>query len=176
MNKNKQRGKRFENKIADIIRKCWNLKRDECHRAQSSGTFKSDYSDIIIRPFEYKLPHIIIECKYRKNLTPNKLLQPGNVLDSFYKQVSDASIKYMSEYDVAPLCSVVYASPNMYPIMSITEDDFVNLQQNSEQYNLTFHSNIDKLSLLIRVKTDKSIFIQMLTSEVFGLLIKPIKK
>jgi len=179
MNRNKERGKRFENKIANVIRECWGLRKDECHRAQSSGTFTSDYSDIIIRPFEYKLPHIIIECKYRnsKTLTYNKLLNPGNLLDKFYEQIDEAGYKYLEEYETTPLKLITYGTPNMRPIVAIEETEFLHLQQYPETYNLQYHSNMfNTLTLFMKVRTLKFVFIQMFVDELFGKLISPIEK
>ena len=137
-NRNKQRGKQFENRVAEIIRRKWNLTRKECHRALSSGTFRTDFSDIEIMPFEYKMPYIIIECKYRKpnTLTYRKFINPDRLLEDWYEQITIAGYKFAEEFGKFPLRLIVYGIPNVMPMVALFDPDWSDLLMYPERYNL----------------------------------------
>jgi len=179
--RSKRKGKRFEDRIAKLIRDKWNLTKDECHRAQSSGTFQTDYSDIYLKPNNYLQPHLIIECKYRnpKVLTYNKILYPAQELVKWYEQIKQSSTKYIESFGIEPIKVIIYSAPNMRPISAITFTDYSELVKNSEPYNLNFLGGINyhKLSMVSEIRTCKGItFIQFFADELFEYLIRPIPK
>lgn len=71
MNPNKEKGKRFETRVAKTIAEIWGLP-DECvHRTLASGSFTYTFGDI-----EFKCgqkPNLVIECKRDAKQTLEKL-------------------------------------------------------------------------------------------------------
>jgi hypothetical protein len=91
MNRNKQKGKYFENTIAQLIRDELGLDKRYVSRAKSSGISEEEFGDIIISPALFdKLP-FIIECKFGYNFTLDYYLTKtplkSNPLHKFFDQV-----------------------------------------------------------------------------------------
>jgi hypothetical protein len=172
-NRSKQKGKRFESRVAELIREKWKLSKDECHRAQSSGTFEVDYSDIIIRPRDYKQPHVIIECKYRnpKTLTYSKVINPATFLDKVNNQLLQAKEKYRADYGITPIGLMVYASAYMPIMVAMTYEDYLGIK-NVPDYNLRYHSiDEDLLSVISYVRSDSgNSYVVMLLEEFLDLI------
>ena len=174
-NKSKQKGKRFESRVAEIFRKKWNLSKDECYRAQSSGTFEVDYSDIIIRPRKYMQPHIVVECKYRnpKTLTYSRVINPANFLDKVNLQLKKSKEKYRADYGITPIGLIVYSSNYMPIMVAMTYEDYLGIK-NVPDYNLRYHSiDEDLLSVISYVKSDKDNSYVVMLLEEFLELVKP---
>jgi len=137
-NKSKDKGKRFEERVARIFRECWNLKKYECHRALSSGTYQVDYSDIVFSPETIERPHLIVECKIRASISANQLLtftSDTQEFKSWMKQLDQSSEKYFKHFKVYPVPILVFAVNNMRPLV-ILDSDVISILPDSLDYNL----------------------------------------
>lgn len=91
-NQNKQKGKRFEEYIADKLRKHFKVDKRFITRAKSSGIAQEEFGDIMIAPsLQLKLPYMI-ECKFGYELTleyyiGSKTKNKSNPLRKFIIQV-----------------------------------------------------------------------------------------
>ena len=137
-NRSKQKGKEFEEYVASLIRKKWKLKKYECHRALSSGTYKVDYSDIVFNPDDFKRPHLVIECKKRgrKEFTYNTLLYPQSLIRPWIKQLNNAVAKYKKHFEVEPLPLLVIATDKMQPLVLVDTFYLRDLKVNPQRWNL----------------------------------------
>ena len=137
-NRSKQKGKEFEEYVASLIRKKWNLKKYECHRALSSGTYKVDYSDIVFNPDNFKRPHLVIECKKRgrNEFTYNTLIYPQGLIRPWIKQLNSAVVKYKKHFEVEPLPLLVMATDKMHPLVLIDTCYLKDLKVNPQRWNL----------------------------------------
>ena len=162
MNKNKTKGKYFENKTAGVLRLHWNLTSDECHRAQSSGTFKSDYSDVIIRPFKYKLPCILFECKYRTKYPIRRFLNPKGDVKDWWNQVSAAGKQFEQTYFTSPLKVVVFGIPGIPSFAIVNKLEFESFIKDPKKYNCKIinknYLNKNSISFFTSIKIGKNIF------------------
>lgn len=109
-NKNKDRGKYFENQISEKIRLFLNIKKKDLHRNFESGNAKIEYGDIYL-PF-----NCVIECKYHKSWTFNTLMKENKQIKDWIQQLDDAVAKYIKDNDLIPLKSLIISKPyeNIY--------------------------------------------------------------
>ena len=64
MNRNKQKGKRFEEYIAEKLRKTFLVDKRYITRAKSSGISQEEFGDIVLAPSIIEKFPFIIECKF----------------------------------------------------------------------------------------------------------------
>jgi hypothetical protein len=117
-NKNKEKGKYFENKIVQKIRKSFELKPHECRRADESGNGTFEYGDIYFTDFE-KYP-FVFECKFHESWTFQGLFPSLNkIFLDWYEELYDATIKYNNYYKHEPYFSGVVFSKSYHTIYCI---------------------------------------------------------
>lgn len=111
-NKNKIRGNYFETKIVKALQSHFNLTKHDCHRAQASGNFQTEYGDIYFKdPKAYPL---IVECKYRKEISLDWFFPDFNseVL-SWIAQIKESEKKFISDFPSLNFLSILIAArPN----------------------------------------------------------------
>lgn len=82
----KRKGKRLENKVAEIIRELWNIKeKDKVHRALTSGNISFERGDIKFNL--NKNIHLWIECKNREDWSESNLIKFNNSIKKYFKKV-----------------------------------------------------------------------------------------
>ena len=110
--KNKIRGNYFETKVVKILQGHFGLTDHECHRAQSSGNFRTEYGDIYFKNQE-KHP-LIVECKYRKEISLDWFFPDFNpeVL-SWVDQTRESEKKFKANFPSLSFLSILIAArPN----------------------------------------------------------------
>nr|WP_321501404.1 hypothetical protein [uncultured Dethiosulfovibrio sp.] len=110
--KNKIRGNYFETKVVKILQGHFGLTDHECHRAQSSGNFRTEYGDIYFKDQE-RHP-LIVECKYRKEISLDWFFPDFNsdVL-SWVDQTRESEKKFKANFPSLKFLSILIASrPN----------------------------------------------------------------
>jgi len=148
-NRSKNKGKQFEERVAKIFRECWNLKKHECHRALSSGTYQVDYSDIVFSPDTIKRPHLIVECKKRSRVSANQLLTFTSELKDWVNQLEVASHKYYEHFGVFPFPMIVFATNNMRPLAIVNIDHLNRIPDFSNLLNLYLPKRPESLPFYI---------------------------
>jgi len=119
---NKKRGKYFESKIADIIRREFEAHKDHVHRNADSGNADFEYGDIFVKDREW-----IIECKYWSNINYSRLLTDWeNLTKDFFAQVDKDADTFRKKHNKEPLVTVVIASPYVEPIATMRLQNFYN--------------------------------------------------
>ncbi len=120
-NKQKERGKYFERKIVESIRKTFELKKFECQRASSSGTGEFEFGDIFFSDPE-KHPYIF-ECKFGYNWEFSTFFPyVSKQILNFLKEAFAAGEKYKLKIKQDPkLICVVLAKPHYKPLAIVTE-------------------------------------------------------
>jgi Holliday junction resolvase len=120
-NTQKERGKYFERKIVDSIRKTFELKKFECQRASSSGTGEFEFGDIFFNDPE-KFPYIF-ECKFGYNWEFSTFFPSvSKQILNFLKEAFEAGEKYKIKIKQDPkLICVVLAKPHYKPLGIVTE-------------------------------------------------------
>jgi hypothetical protein len=107
-NSNKQKGKRFEEYIAEKLRKHFNVDKRYITRAKSSGVSEEEFGDIIISPVLFdKFPYII-ECKFGYDVKleyyiGKKATNKSNPLNRFIYQISqeyNSYLLYKEKYNI----------------------------------------------------------------------------
>jgi len=167
-NKSKGKGKRFEEYVAKIFREKWNLKKHECHRALSSGTYKVDYSDIVFNPDEYRRPHLIVECKKRASLPANQLLTFSTEFDNWIEQLNKAANKYQEYFDIYPLKLLVFSVDRMRPLVVIDKSQLT--KSYLKQRNLKLNKDITKLNYYIKYDNYYSTWLDIFLTECLSLI------
>lgn len=116
----KERGKYFERRIVDSIRKTFELKKFECQRASSSGTGEFEFGDIFFNDPE-KYP-FIIECKFGYNWEFSTFFPETNkIVLKFLEEAFEAGLKYKAKINKDPeLICVVLAKPHHKPLCIVT--------------------------------------------------------
>ncbi|MDD4837187.1 MAG: hypothetical protein PHU72_08815 [Dethiosulfovibrio sp.] len=110
--KNKIRGNYFETKVVKILQGHFGLNDHECHRAQSSGNFRTEYGDIYFKDQE-RHP-LIVECKYRKEISLDWFFPDFNsdVL-SWVDQTRESEKKFKANFPSLSFLSILIAArPN----------------------------------------------------------------
>ncbi len=148
--KNKIRGNYFEAKIAKTFQNHFGLTDHECHRAQASGNFRTEYGDIYFKNQE-RHP-LIVECKYRKEISLDWFFPDFNpdVL-SWVDQAKESEKKFKAKFPSLSFLSILIAArPNQ-------RDGYVMILNNSlniptptkrfvvDEYEITTMSNLLKI-------------------------------
>jgi len=121
MAKQKERGKYFERRVVDMIRKSLNLKKYECQRAATSGNMEFEFGDIYFNdPIKYPF---IFECKFGYNWEFSSFFPTlSKQLLNFLKEAYIARDKYIEKLEVLPKhVSVVLAKPHYRPLCITTQ-------------------------------------------------------
>ena len=123
MNRNKARGKYFENKIVKLYQDWLNLNQYECYRAGSSGArttieFNGDIS--FADPLKYS---IVTECKYYSNVILDHFFPVCNsYIDEWLKQLNEEKDRYIAQFNKVPLAVLIVGKPRNKNTYVIFED------------------------------------------------------
>lgn len=111
-NKNKRRGKYYEDIVADLFRKYSGLLKEDCCRSRLSGVGTIEYGDIYFKDFEY-YGGFILECKYNKNNILDGIFPEFNKLYlSYFKEVYRYYNNYIERYNHPPkYWGIVHSKP-----------------------------------------------------------------
>lgn len=118
-NRNKQRGKYFEDKIAASIRKSWSLKPHQCKRCAFSGEANHEYGDIWFNDYE-KYP-VVLECKFQAFWNFQSLFKtlPQKFYE-FMEQLGEAVDQYAGYFGQQPAFSGVVFSKPKHPVFCLS--------------------------------------------------------
>lgn len=107
---NRRRGKYFEDKIARKIREWTDLDEHECYRASCSGSRQSvEFGDII---FDYRKNPVIIECKYYRDFSLEKVFPyPCSLVYGWIQQLEDETFRFEKKFQEKPVSVVVVSKP-----------------------------------------------------------------
>lgn len=122
-NKQKERGKYFENKTALKIRENLNMMAHECTRAPNSGNGEFEFGDIFFTdPIKYSF---ILECKWGYDWDFCTLFPETNklVLD-FLEEVHIARNKYIDKFKRVPYTAGVIMAKPHWPCIYVSVDMF----------------------------------------------------
>lgn len=120
-NKQKERGKYFERKVVDTIRKTFGLKKFECQRAAASGNMEFEFGDIYFNnPIKYPF---IFECKFGYDWEFSSFFpELSKQILGFLKEAYAARDKFIKKLEVEPkYVSVVLAKPHYKPLCITTQ-------------------------------------------------------
>ncbi len=111
--KNKDRGKYFEDVIAEKIRLHLKLIKKDVHRNFESGIASIEYGDIAV-PFD-----CVIECKYHKSWTENTLMKYNKQLIDWWNQLEEAHNKWLKDVGKPALKALIFSKPhaNIYVML-----------------------------------------------------------
>jgi len=108
MSRAKQRGKYFERKIVELLRKELSLPKWCLFRNIASGTAEHEIGDIWVNPCCFK-QHFVFECKYRKSLPKNLLTSSS--FKKWLSQLEGEISKYREIFDVTPIGVIFIGQP-----------------------------------------------------------------
>jgi hypothetical protein len=142
-NKNKNKGKYFENKIAKLIREAYGLKNHECRRADESGNGKFEYGDIFFTDYE-KYPQVY-EIKFHEEWTFQGLFPRLNKLFlNWYEELYAAIQKYTFYYMTPPEVNGLIFSKAYHEIYMISDKRYKNIScmTYSQPYDIKYNGSI----------------------------------
>ncbi|SMG46527.1 putative PDDEXK endonuclease [Dethiosulfovibrio salsuginis] len=147
--KNKIRGNYFETKVVKILQGHFGLNDHECHRAQSSGNFRTEYGDIYFKDQE-RHP-LIVECKYRKEISLDWFFPDFNpeVL-SWVDQTRESEKKFKANFPSLSFLSILIAArPNQRDWYVVILNNSLNMPVPAKKfvvdgYEITTMSNLLK--------------------------------
>ena len=113
MNKNKQHGKYFENKVAEQLRIALNLSKHECYRASFSGARSTveigdiTFSDPVKYPF-------IVECKYYQSMKLDDFYpECRSYIKEWINQLHQEKDRYIKQFNNIPIALIVAGRPRL---------------------------------------------------------------
>lgn len=145
MNRNKARGKYFENKIVKLYQDWFKLNQYECYRAGSSGArttieFNGDIS--FADPLKYS---IVTECKYYSNVLLDHFFPVcNNYIDEWLLQLNDERDRYVDQFNKIPLTLLVVGRPrnkNIYVTIQNNDENIDSYVKTNFSAYLQFYSN-----------------------------------
>ena len=111
-NKNRQRGKYYEDKIVKIFQKIFNLNKHQLYRASFSGarnTVELNGDLCFYDPEKYPL---IIECKYYSNMILDHFFPACNsYVDKWLQQIQQEKRNYIQTFNKEPLTIIIAGKP-----------------------------------------------------------------
>ena len=111
-NKNKQRGKYYEDKIVKIFQKIFNLNKHQLYRASFSGmrnTVELNGDLCFYDPEKYPL---IVECKYYQNMILDHFFPICNsYIDKWLLQIQNEKRNYINAFNKEPLTIIIAGKP-----------------------------------------------------------------
>ena len=119
--RNKERGKYFEDVIAEKIRLHLKLTKKEVHRNFGSGITSIEYGDITV-PFD-----CVIECKYHKSWTENTLMKYNKQLLDWWEQLEGAHTKWLKDSNRTALKALIFSKPHANIYVMLETNDINNL-------------------------------------------------
>jgi len=158
-NRYKQKGKRLEEKVSQILNQKYNLPEGSFKRALSSGTYKYEYKSDIIFSFINPNP-FIIECKNREQWKYTDILYFKNDIykwfSDLYKRYIHIRDKYINKLikntnnNIKDFVYILIVSKAYHPIYVIFNEDNILNSNLFEKDN-----NNDNWQYIIKIKTDK---------------------
>lgn len=127
--KNKERGKYFEDVVAEKIRLNFKLTKKDVHRNFESGMASIEYGDIAV-PFD-----CVVECKYHKSWTENTLMKYNKQLLDWWTQLEDAHSKWLRDSGRTALKALVFSKPHANIYVMLDKEMSIHLDENINYIN-----------------------------------------
>lgn len=123
--KPKAKGKRAENRVAEILTKLQNIEQGIIHRAQASGTFKYEYGGDI--KFNYSLKELryipLIEVKNRENQEQKHVFEFKNPIQSQYSSIKDKALELEKKLDICAIPFLIFTK-NYEDLYILSEEKY----------------------------------------------------
>ena len=149
MNKNKQHGKYFENKIAEQFRTALNLSKHECYRSSFSGARSTvEFGDITFSdPVKYPF---IIECKYYQSMKLDDFFpECKSYIKEWIKQLLQEKSRYIESFKKHPITLLVAGRPRLNDSYVLVEDYIDNqFLQHFNRYMITSIDNTTSIRIV----------------------------
>lgn len=147
-NRNKQRGKYFENKVAETMRSVLNLDKHQCYRSSFSGARTTvEFGDITFSEPE-KYP-IIVECKYYQEMRLDDFFPKCNsYIEKWVEQVIQEKQRYVDSFNKIPLVVIIAGRPHL-------QDSYVLIENNLNELHLDLNAINEHFDKYIRCYSTK---------------------
>lgn len=154
-NKNKQRGKYFENKVAEQLRTIFNLNKHQCYRSSFSGARTTvEFGDITFSEYE-KYP-LIVECKYYQDMKLDDFFPDCNsYIEQWIEQVRQEKDRYVKSFNKIPLVLIIAGRPHLTNNYIFIENDdkelnsFISSIESIQQYIKCYSTKFDRIFTVI---------------------------